>query len=75
MIHQHDCLVGGLIRQAGSQADCAAGQDSLGVWLLLLMQKGVAHCLRTARAVLWVGIDTQDCAWHREEALRLVIYL
>ena len=42
IVHEHDCLVGGLITQAGSQADCTAREDSLGVWLLLLMQKGVA---------------------------------
>ena len=46
MVHEHDGLVGGLPGQAGCQGDQAAGQLHLGVWLLLLMQKGVAHHLR-----------------------------
>lgn len=48
MVHEHDSLVGGLIRQAGRQTDCTARQDSLRVWLLQLMQKGVACHLYTA---------------------------
>ena len=42
VVHEHDRLVGGLIRQAGSQTDCVAGKRGLGVRLLLLMQEGVA---------------------------------
>ena len=48
MVHEHYSLVGGLIRQAGSQTDSTAREDGLGVWLLLLMQKGVACHLHTA---------------------------
>ncbi len=45
MVHEHEGLVGGLPRQAGCQSDQVAGQLHLGVWLLLLVQKGVAHHL------------------------------
>ena len=46
MVHEHEGLVGGLPRQAGCQGEQAAGQLHLGVGLLLLVQKGVAHHLR-----------------------------
>lgn len=51
VIHEHDSLVGGLIRQAGRHADCSAGESGFGVWLLLLMQKGVAPHLCRSKAV------------------------
>ena len=49
MVDEHDRLVGGLIRQARSQADCIAGEDGFRVWLFLLMQEGVAQHLYRGR--------------------------
>lgn len=46
MVHEHDSLVGGLAWQAWCQGEHTAGQLHLGVRLLLLMQKGVAHHLQ-----------------------------
>lgn len=47
MIHKHDSLAGGVARQAGRQADHTAGKLHFCVWLLLLVQKGVAQHLHS----------------------------
>ena len=48
MIHKHDSLAGGVARQAGRQVDHTAGKLHFCVWLLLLVQKGVAQHLHSA---------------------------
>ena len=69
MVHEHDSLIGGLIRQAGSQADCTAREDGLGVWLLLLMQEGVAcHLQHSNEAESWMCIKPPDSSPDRREA-------